>query len=129
MSTVFLHPTRKTYYRRVQIPRKIRPYFRGKVEVWRSLKTADKDQAQVRAALFDAQTRRVFVALKKSGERLSKEQIEALVQHWLETEIDELEDFMAVNGPFSEQDMDTKQVVLSDLWEEATEALLTCDFR
>ncbi len=80
MSTVFLHPTRKTYYRRVQIPQKIRQYFRGKGEVWRSLKTADKDQASVRAALFDPQTRRVFVALKKAGERLSKEQIEALVQ-------------------------------------------------
>jgi hypothetical protein len=45
MSTVFLHPTRKTYYRRVQIPQKIRKHFNGRVEVWRSLKTADKDPA------------------------------------------------------------------------------------
>jgi integrase len=129
MSTVFLHRTRHTYYRRVQIPQKIRKHFNGKVEVWRSLKTADKDQAEVRAALFDAQTRRLFVTLKKSGERLSKEQIETLVQNWLETEIDELDDFMAVSGPFSDVDRETKQVVLSDLWEEANEALISCDFR
>ena len=96
MSTVFfLHPTRHTYYHRVRIPKKIRQYFKGKIEVWRSLKTADKDHAEVRAAQFDARTRRLFLTLKKSGERLSKDRIEALVQNWLETEIDELEDLMA----------------------------------
>ena len=129
MSTVFLHPTRKTYYRRVQIPQKIRKHFHGRVEVWRSLKTVDKDQAEIRAAQFDAQTRRLFLTLKKSGERLTKEHIEALVQNWLETEIDELEDFMATAGPFADHDRTTKQVVLSDLWEESNEALISCDFR
>ncbi len=48
-SSIFLHPTRKTYYRRVQIPQNIRQHFSGRIEVWRSLKTADKDQAEVRA--------------------------------------------------------------------------------
>jgi integrase len=129
MSTVFLHPTRKTYYRRVQIPQKIRKHFNGRVEVWRSLKTADKDHAEARAAQFEAQTRRLFLTLKKSGERLSKEHIEALVQNWLETEIDELEDALAVGGPVSDEQRDGECIVYSDLFDEASEALLERNYR
>jgi integrase len=129
MSTVFLHPTRKTYYRRVQIPQKIRQHFKGKVEVWRSLKTADKDQAEVRAAQFDAQTRRLFLTLKKSGERLTKDQIETLVQHWLETEIDELEDSLALDGPVSDSQREGEWIVYSDLFDEASEALIERNYR
>jgi len=60
---------------------------------------------------------------------MSKEQIETLVQHWLEMELDELDDYMATCGPFSDVDRDTKYIVLSDLWTEANEALVSCDFR
>jgi hypothetical protein len=38
----------------------------------------------VRAALFEAQTRGLFLTLKTHGERVKVEQIEALVHHWLE---------------------------------------------
>jgi integrase len=129
MSTVFLHPTRKTYYRRVQIPQKIRKHFNGRVEVWRSLKTADKDQAEVRASLFDAQTRRLFLTLKKSGERLSKDQIEALVQHWLETEIDFLDDCLVLGGQVDDDQREGEHLVYSDLFDEASEALIGRDFK
>ena len=50
----------------------------------KSLRTSDKDQASVLAALFEAQTRRLFLTLKRHGERMKVEQIEALVHHWLE---------------------------------------------
>ena len=73
MATTFRHPTRKTFYQRVHIPKKIRQHFQGRVEVWRSLKTADQDEASVRAAQFEAQTRRLFVTLKKHGERMTNE--------------------------------------------------------
>ena len=129
MSTVFLHPTRKTFYRRVQIPQKIRKHFHGRVEVWRSLKTADKDQAEVRAAQFDAQTRRLFLTLKKSGERLTKDQIEALVHHWLETEIDYLDDCLAMGGPVNDYQREGEHLVYSDLFDEVSEALIGRDFR
>lgn len=86
----FLHPGRRAYYRRVTIPKILRPLFANRVEVWRSLKTTDKDTASIRAAAFDADTKRLFVALKKHGEapasspaRLSKERIDDLVQRWL----------------------------------------------
>jgi len=36
MSTVFLHPKRKTYYHRAQIPQKLRRHFKGRVELWRT---------------------------------------------------------------------------------------------
>ena len=51
MSTVFLHPKRKTYYHRSQIPLKLRPHFKGRIEFWRSLKTEDKDIAVAKSAL------------------------------------------------------------------------------
>ena len=51
--------------------------------ITKSLRTSDKDQASVRAALFEAQTRRLFL-LKRHGERMKVEQIEALVHHWRE---------------------------------------------
>ena len=97
--------------------------------MWRSPRTSDKEEATLRAAQFDAQTRGLFLTLKKHGERMSKEQIETLVQHWLEMELDELDDYMATCGPFSDVDRDTKYIVLSDLWTEANEALVSCDFR
>jgi integrase len=129
MSTVFLHPTRRTYYCRVQIPQKIRKHFHGRVEVWRSLKTADKDQAEVRAAQFDAQTRRLFLTLKKSGERLTKEQIETLVDHWLETEIDYLDDCLALGGPVNDDQREGEHLVYSDLFDQVSEALIGRNFR
>lgn len=52
--------------------------------ITKSLRTSDKDQASVLAALFEAQTRRLFLTLKRHGERMKVEQIEALVHHWLE---------------------------------------------
>ena len=49
MSTVrepFLHPTRRVYYRRVTIPKNLRQYLKGRIEVWRSLKTADPERTR-----------------------------------------------------------------------------------
>jgi len=60
MPTTFLHPTRKTFYRRVHIPRKIRQHFKGRIEVWRILKTADAEEADLSASEFEAGTKRLF---------------------------------------------------------------------
>ena len=105
MSTVWhtvWHRTRKVYYRRVHIPRNLRQHFNGRLEVWRSLKTADQEEAGLRAAQFDTTTRKLFLALKRQGDRMSTEQVEALVEQWLETELDSAEDDRALAGLVSE---------------------------
>ena len=54
MSTVrepFLHPTRRAYYRRVTIPKNLRQYLKGSIEVWRSLKTADPQHSKTCAII------------------------------------------------------------------------------
>ena len=49
MSTVFFSKKRKSIYHRIQIPRQLRPAFKGRSEISRSFKTTDKDEARARA--------------------------------------------------------------------------------
>ena len=65
MSTIFFHSKRRTYYHRSYVPTALRALLQGRFEVWRSLDTADKDEASVRAAQWESRIRRVFVTLKK----------------------------------------------------------------
>ncbi|MBA2486039.1 MAG: hypothetical protein H0V35_08070 [Nitrospira sp.] len=67
--------------------------------------------------------------MKKSGERLTKDQIEGLVHHWLETEIDDLEDCLAVGGSVSDDQREGEWLVYSNLFDKASEALISRDFR
>ncbi|MDF0642809.1 MAG: hypothetical protein P0111_02160 [Nitrospira sp.] len=58
--------------------------------------TADKEEVLVRAAQFEAQTKRLFVTLKRHGERMTNEERETLVGRWLESELDYAEDCRAL---------------------------------
>jgi uncharacterized protein DUF6538 len=78
MSTAFLHPKRKTYYHRSVVPRRLMPYFKGREQLWRSLKTADKDEATLKSAQWTARIQRLFLTLKKQGDRMTNEQRERL---------------------------------------------------
>jgi hypothetical protein len=76
MPTVFLHPKRKTYYHRSVVPRGPQPYFKGREQLWRSLKTEDKDEATLKSALWTARIQRLFMTLKKQVDRMTDEQPE-----------------------------------------------------
>lgn len=58
MSTVFVPKGRKTLYTRITIPLTFRPYFKGKLEAWKSLKTTDKEEARCLSAEWEAQGKR-----------------------------------------------------------------------
>jgi hypothetical protein len=129
MSTIFFHSKRKTYYSRSYIPTNLRQLLKGRLELWRSLGTADKDEASVRAAQWDSRIKRVFVTLKKDGQRMTQAQIDALVEHWLESALEEAEDHRATCGPLSDQQWEDQ---LDGLWvhfDVMNEALLSCDYR
>jgi len=83
VSTIFFHRKRKTYYTRAYIPRKIRCLLRNRLELWRSLDTTDADVAALRSSQWDTRLHRLFLALKRDGQRMTQTQIDALVDHWL----------------------------------------------
>jgi integrase len=129
MSTVFLHPKRKTFYHRSIVPRRLQPYFKGREQVWRSLKTADRDEATIKSAQWTARIQRLFLTLKKQGDRMTNEQRDALVAHWLEVELDEAEDARTLAGPVSDDYREGVWHVLSDLSDKAHEDLVTNNWK
>lgn len=129
MATLFFHPTRQTFYYRVIIPRSLRQHFRGKIQFWRSLHTADKDEARLKSAQWQVRVQRVLLTLKGRGASMTLTEIEALVSRWMESSLEESEDYRAVCGPVDEDYREGVYIVLSDQFEEADEALVSCDYR
>ena len=129
MSTHFLHHPRKNYYYRSVVPKHLRRLMNGREQIWRSLKTAEQDEAKARSAAWDSRVQRLFVTLRKHGERMTHEEREALVAHWLEVELDEAEDARTLAGPISEDYREGVWHVFSDQSDETTEALLTNNWR
>ena len=128
MST-FFHTKRQSFYYRCIIPRRLRPYFGGRVQYWRSLRTEDRDQARARSAQWEARVQRVFVTLIQRGKGMTKAEIESLIDHWMERELDESEDFRATCGRVNDDFRESMYYVLSDQFDEADEALVSCDYR
>ena len=93
--------------------------------MWRSLKTVDKDEAQARSAAWESRLRCLFLALRRHGDRMTNEQREALVTHWLEVELDEAEDARTLAGPISDEYREDVWHLLSDQGDAAHEALVT----
>ena len=102
----FFVPARKSFYYRSHIPRRLRRLLKGRREVWRSLKTSDKDEAKVRSATWDSRTLHLYMTLRKQGERMTEEQREALVSQWLDAELEYAEDCHATAGKISEAKRD-----------------------
>lgn len=90
-SSIFRPAGRDSYYARLTVPINLQPFFRGRKEVWRSLRTADKELARVRAERWKASARGLLFNLKRYGARMEKADIETLVRRWLETALDEAE--------------------------------------
>ena len=49
----------------------------GRGEVWRSLDTLDKDEAKARSAAWDSRVQRLFVTLRKDGDRMNEDERES----------------------------------------------------
>lgn len=66
---MFTRNNRQSVYTRITIPKRLRVYFNGRREVWRSLGTVDKEEA---AYQFKASAQRLFLNLKRHGRRMTK---------------------------------------------------------
>jgi len=124
MSTVFLPNRRKSLYHRIQIPRRLRPYFDGRAEIWRSLKTTDKDEARTRIAHWQSRAQRVFAVFRKHGNDMTQDEREALVERWLNEALEQAEDWRADSGPASERDNEDYWFGLSHMFDDAQEDLI-----
>ena len=128
MSTIFLHPTRRLYYHRSSVPTRLKRLLKGRVEIWRSLKTADKGEVKVRSAAWDSRIQRLFFTLGREGDRMTEEQRDALVSHWLETELDYAEECRATAGRITDKVWEDQLDGLSFMREQAHEDLLNNDY-
>jgi integrase len=127
MATVFLHPKRKTYYHRAQIPKKLRRHFRGRVELWRSLKTEDKDEAKLKSLQWETRAQRVFLTLKRHGATMSPLEIDALIERWMDAELEVGEDHRATHPVTEEWLFDTAMIRVSQM-EDLNEDLGRCNY-
>ena len=122
-------PQRKYFYHLHCIPLSVRHLFNGRIQCWRSLRTTDKDTATVRSASWNARLVRLFTILKKDGGRMTREQVDALIARYMESSLDEGEDFRATCGPVTDAYRDDQWMGLSIQFDEVSEALVSCDFR
>ena len=125
----FFVPDRQSWYYRTYIPKELWPLLHGRREVWRSLFCIDKDEARLRAADWNNRTQRVYMTLRKQGDRMTEDQRDTLVAAWLDAELEYAEDCRATAGRMSESKVEAQLEGLSIMQEEAAEALSDNDYR
>jgi hypothetical protein len=88
MATLFRR-SGDTFCYRVTVPRGLRPYFRM-VQIWRTLRTNDRDQTTLKSTQFTVHFQKLFLTLKKDGARMSPAEIDVLIERWLSSEVESL---------------------------------------
>ncbi|MDE3042627.1 MAG: tyrosine-type recombinase/integrase, partial [Nitrospirota bacterium] len=95
---------------------------------WRSLRTTNKDEAKALSAQWHARTQRVFATLKLKGESMTAPEIERLIARWMESTLDEAEDFRATCGPVSDDRREGIHLAMSNEFDTVADALLSCNY-
>lgn len=88
---VALKRRRKSYHARAFVPSDLRPTV-DRSEVWRALSTLDYRDALDRAAVWQGGLARLWAELRRYGDKMTREQIESLVNHYLQARLDEAEE-------------------------------------
>lgn len=107
----------------------LRPFFNGRVEVWRSLRTADKDLADCLALQWRTEAKRLFRKLRRDGCLMKRKEIEFLTARWLATELDTAETTRTLGGVLSDDYRESQLDGLGEMRDLAYEALVSNDFR
>lgn len=97
MATLFRPRNRPSYYHRAVIPRRLRRYFKGRSQVWRSLSTRDQAVARMKSLALAARASKVFFTLQRYGGTMTPGEIEALIARWIDSELEESEDYRALH--------------------------------
>ena len=126
MST-FFHRPRKSYYSRVFIPKNLLPFFNGRIECWKALRTPELSTAKLRSSAWEAQGRRLFRTLGYRGHTMTTAQIEAMIAGWIEAELEADENLRADGPSLSDEERDGMTGILGDQLEETWGALVGND--
>ena len=127
MATLFHRPKRKTFYHRSMVPRKLLPYF-GRGQIWRSLRTNDRDQATLRSAQFTVHFQKLFVKLKKDAAHMTPTETEALIARWMSVQVSTVEDSLA-STPKTDDWFEGADMVWDGQYAELHEKMAACDYR
>jgi hypothetical protein len=111
------------YFSRVIVPSDLRQVL-GRREILRSLRCSTYRRAKLVGARWEGRLARLFVILRAHRHYMTKEQIEALVQHYLTTTLDVFEDFRLEKGRVvSDEVLEGQWLVLSHLLDETVDQL------
>src|SRR5687768_14765606 len=91
-----VHRRGNRYASRITIPADLRALIRRE-EILRSLLTDDAREARLRAQQWEAHISTLFSHLRKSARHMSAEQIDSLVSRYLNTELREIEERLAMD--------------------------------
>lgn len=122
MATLFRPGKRPSYYHRAIIPRRLRPWFQGRAQVWRSLSTNDRDLATLKALAWETHAKQLFLTLKRQGRHMTPAEIETLITRWMNAELDKTEDMRAAYH-FNDDQRNVMTSATIDQLEDAEEAL------
>jgi integrase len=125
-----LHRRRKKYTTRLIVPRDLRDLM-GRNEFWRALDSENRVEAQTRADQLKGRAATMWSLLRREGSRMTPDQIAALVDHYLSTELDAI-DLRLATGEWranGHEWNDTAQDVLVEQIETMTDDLATNNLR
>ena len=125
MATLFLPGNRQSFYFRAVVPRGLRPLFKGRAQLWRSLSTVDKAHAKLRSLEWAARIQRLFFLLKTHGAYMSQADIAALIARTMNAELEKSEDYRALHR----LDEDQQEIMVDETIErlEETEGTLSAN--
>jgi hypothetical protein len=128
MATLFRPRHRSSFYHRAVIPRRLRPLFKGRAQLWRSLKTTDRDEAKLRSLTWKTRAQRLFLTLKREGPHMTPAEIERLIAQWMDAELEKSENLRAVH-PVSDEWLEGASMVWRDESLELDAALRDRNYR
>lgn len=123
--SVFFHHPRRSYYSRVFVPKKLLPFFNGRVECWKALRTSVLSDAKRRGATWEAQGRRLFQTLEHRGHMMTRDQVERLVASWINAELEASEDLRSTSPEPDEDQWEGQKDILGDQLEDAWSDLVS----
>lgn len=117
-----------SYVSRVVVPSDLR-HLLGRREILKSLRCASYRRARLLGARWEGNLAKLFILLRTHYQAMTQEQIDALVQEYLSTTLDQCEEARIARGRVSEDDQEATWLALSDLLDSTVMNLTEHDYR
>lgn len=126
MGTLFI---RDSYYSRLLVPLDLRPFLDSRQEIRRSLRTSNYRDAKLRAARWEGRIALLFGHLRQHGATMKLDQIKRLVQHYLDTSLEEAEAGRLNGTALGDNEQEATELAITDLLEATQEQLQLNNFK